>query len=281
MSILRVSNLCKEYPKFTLSGVSFCLEKGTITGLIGRNGAGKSTTLKGLLGLIPTEGEIEYFGLPFAGNEKEIKRKTGYVAGGFDFYKMKTLQVIKKVYSLFYPTWDNGTYDELCREFSLDEKKKVSELSQGMKVKFSLALALSHGAELLILDEPTSGLDPLSREEICDILLALVSERNVTVLFSTHVTSDLTRIADNVVFLSDGKVLLDEPLDVLLDKYVVVTASTKEELASIVPFPIGIKKVKSGFECLAKTNSLHSPIGEKADLDRIMIHLESDKGGIL
>ena len=281
MSIVRITNLRKEYPKFTLNDISFALEKGTVTGLIGRNGAGKSTTLKGMLGLIPTTGEIEYFDKIFAQNEKEIKSKIGYVAGGFDFYKMKTLRTVKNTYSTFYPAWNEDVYSELCRTFALDEKKKINELSQGMKVKFSLALALSHGAELLILDEPTSGLDPLSREEICDILLALVANHGVTVLFSTHVTSDLTRIADNVIFLSDGKVLLDCTLSDLLDKYVVVTANTEEELHSLVPSPIGIKRVKSGFECLAEKASLASDMGEKADLDRIMIHLESNKGGAI
>lgn len=277
MSVLEVSELKKEYPNFTLSGISFTLEKGTITGLVGRNGAGKSTTLKSLLGLISSEGNVRFFDKDFALNETESKQKIGYVAGGFDFYKMKTLKKIASTYSSFYPTWSDDVYQSLLHTFSLDETKKISALSQGMKVKFSLALALSHGAELLILDEPTSGLDPLSREEICDILLSLVTEKEVTVLFSTHVTTDLTRIADRMIFLSDGKILLDEPLSVLEEKYFVVTAGSEEEMFSLTSHPIGIKRVKNGFECLSERSALLSEVGDKADPDRILIHLEIEK----
>ena len=161
MNALTVSNLKKEYPCFHLKEVSFSCRKGRIVGLIGRNGAGKTTILKSIMNLISSEGKIEYFGLPFRKNERLIKQKIGYVSGGFDFYPLKTLRLICKTVSSFYDDWNEQTYREYLERFSLDENKKVHDLSEGMKVKFSITLALSHGAEFLIMDEPTSGLDPL------------------------------------------------------------------------------------------------------------------------
>ena len=201
MNALEVRNLTKVYPDFTLDKVSFCVPRGHIVGLIGRNGAGKSTTIKGILRLIAAEGNIDVFGKDIFKDELTVKQMIGYVGGGFRYYPMNTLSAIRKAYAPFYPTWDQGKYEKFLAQFGLSEKKKVKELSEGMKVKFALALALSHGAKLLIMDEPTSGLDPLSREEFCDIILQLVREEGVSVLFSTHITSDLMRIADDIVYI--------------------------------------------------------------------------------
>lgn len=191
MNALEVKELKKVYPEFTLDKVSFCVQQGHISGLIGRNGAGKSTTIKGILRLINAEGRVSAFGKDFLKEEMAVKQMIGYVGGGFRYYPMNTLVAIRKAYAPFYPTWNQSKYEKFLSQFELIESKKVKELSEGMKVKFALALALSHGAKLLIMDEPTSGLDPLSREEFCDIILQLVREEGVSVLFSTHITSDL------------------------------------------------------------------------------------------
>lgn len=191
MNALEVKELTKVYPSFALDKVSFCVPQGHISGLIGRNGAGKSTTIKGILRLIAAEGNVAVFGRDIIKDEMEVKQIIGYVGGGFRYYPMNTLAAIRKAYAPFYPTWDQDKYEKFLAQFGLSERKKVKELSEGMKVKFALALALSHGAKLLIMDEPTSGLDPLSREEFCDIILQLVREEGVSVLFSTHITSDL------------------------------------------------------------------------------------------
>lgn len=207
MSILEVKNLYKQYPAFFLDRVSFTLEAGKITGFIGRNGAGKTTTLKCLLNFVhPDEGEISFFGKNFLENELEIKQKIGFVSGGISYYPRKKLKLIAKVTKSFYANWDDHAYREYMSLFELDENKTPAELSAGMKVKFSLALAMSHGAKLLLLDEPTSGLDPVSRDELLDVFLEL-AKRGATILFSTHITSDLDKCADHIIYLKSGRVV--------------------------------------------------------------------------
>ena len=209
MEIAELKNVCKTYPAFRLRDVSFSLERGRIIGFIGRNGAGKTTTIKSMLNLIHTDsGEISYFGLPLQGHETEIKQRIGYSTGTVSWYPRKAIGEIIEITRSFYPGWD----EEACRRymtlFGLEENKKPIELSEGMKVKFNLLLALSHRAEILILDEPTSGLDPFSRDELLELFTTL-KEHGVTILFSTHITSDLERCADNIVYISQGAIRAD------------------------------------------------------------------------
>ena len=160
MQILKLDGLCKQYPAFRLENVSFSMEAGTIMGLIGRNGAGKTTTLKSMLHLVhPDAGTVTICGLDMDKDEREIRSRIGFVSGGASYYQRKRLRELTDVTKRFYPGWDDGHYARLVRQFSLDESKRVCELSEGMKVKYQLAAAMSHRAELLILDEPTSGLD--------------------------------------------------------------------------------------------------------------------------
>ena len=206
MSIVEIKNLKKEYPLFLLDNVSFNLEAGRITGFAGRNGAGKTTTIKSMLNLIhPDSGEITCFGMPLNGHEAEIKRRIGYSTGTISWYPRKKLKDIAAVTRSFYPNWDESAYGKYLKQFQLDENKTPLELSEGMKVKFNLLLALSHRAELLILDEPTSGLDPFSRNELLDIFMALRDD-GVAVFFSTHIISDLEKCADDLVYISGGKI---------------------------------------------------------------------------
>ncbi len=206
MGIVEVSGLCKAYPAFRLKEVSFSLEGGKITGFIGRNGAGKSTTIKAMLNLIHADsGNVSFFGMPLWGNEAAIKRRIGYSTGAVCWYPRKTIREILEVTRGFYQSWD----EEACRNyrtlFGLDENKRPMDLSEGMKVKFNLLLALSHRAEVLILDEPTSGLDPFSRDELLE-LFGTLKERGVTILFSTHITSDLERCADSILYIRKGEI---------------------------------------------------------------------------
>ncbi|MGN0804104.1 MAG: ABC transporter ATP-binding protein [Candidatus Coproplasma sp.] len=279
MEALTVKNLTKQYPRFKLDGVSFSVGEGRVAGLIGRNGAGKSTTIKGILRFISAEGSVEIFGKSAFLDEEGVKQIIGYVGGGFRYYPLKTLLSVRKAFSAFYPEWNEEKYQRYLTEFALDESKKVKELSEGMKVKFSLALALSHGAKLLIMDEPTSGLDPLSREEFCDIILSLVREEGVSVLFSTHITSDLERIADDIIYISDGKVLADGELNELKNKYLSARFSSKEEAQRFNA--IGVKCVKGGYEGLILNDgSAPTEIDtQPATLDEIMIHIEQAKKG--
>ncbi len=206
MHIVELKGVCKTYPAFRLRDVSFSLESGKITGFIGRNGAGKTTTIKSMLNLIHTDsGEISFFGLPLCGHEREIKQRLGYSTGTVSWYPRKAIREIAAVTKSFYPSWDDEAYRRYLTLFGLDESKRPIELSEGMKVKFNLLLALSHRAEVLILDEPTSGLDPFSRDELLRLFLTL-KEHGVTILFSTHITSDLERCADNIVYISGGEI---------------------------------------------------------------------------
>lgn len=207
-AVLCVQGLCKHYPGFTLDHVSFSLAPNHIMGLIGKNGAGKSTTLKSILNMVsPESGSVKIIEKDFYQYEKECKQRIGVVFGGIDFYPLKKLSSITAVTQKFYTDWDQEQYQKYIKRFALDERKKFKELSNGMKVKYLLTLALSHHAELLILDEPTSGLDPVSREELLYIFRQIVKNENCSILFSTHITSDLDKCADDITYIQGGRVL--------------------------------------------------------------------------
>lgn len=206
--LLKAEHLYKQYPGFTLQDISFSVKPGRIMGLIGKNGAGKSTTLKSILNMVrPTSGTVTMLGKDFFRCEKECKQKIGVVFGGTDFYPLKKLSSITAVTRQFYPDWDQKKYESYLTQFDLDETKQFRSLSSGMKVKYLLALALSHDAQLYILDEPTSGLDPVSRDELLHIFIRIVRDKKRAVLFSTHITSDLDRCADDITYIQNGHVL--------------------------------------------------------------------------
>ncbi|MBR6725600.1 MAG: ABC transporter ATP-binding protein [Clostridia bacterium] len=207
MKVLKVDNLSKVYPFFELKNVSFSVEKGSIMGFIGRNGAGKTTTLKAIMNMVHASGgNVEFFGLDMSKNEREIKKRIGYAGGAIDYYKRKKIKKLLDITSRFYDNWDSDVCKKYMTLFSLNENKTPSELSEGMKVKLNLTIALSHGAELLILDEPTSGLDPVSRAELLEIFKRL-KERGISILFSTHITSDLDQCADEITYIREGEIV--------------------------------------------------------------------------
>ncbi len=217
--MVKVQNLVKEYPAFRLDNVSFNLESGKITGFIGRNGAGKTTTIKSMLNLVhPDSGEIYYFGKPLKGNESEIKGHIGYSTGTVNWYPRKKIRDIVAAEKLFYKSWDEEAYRRYLSLFKLDENKTPLELSEGMKVKCNLLLALSHKAELLILDEPTSGLDPFSRDELLDIFTSLKNQ-GVSVFFSTHIISDIEKCADDIIYISEGRIAAAMPKNEFTDNF--------------------------------------------------------------
>lgn len=208
MNALEIEGLRKCYPGFTLQDVSFTLRQGTIMGLIGKNGAGKTTILKSILNLIPTDGgRVEILGMPSPERELECKAKLGVVLGGVDFYRDKKLSAITDVTKRFYSNWDEVAYRRYMEEFSVDPDKRVKELSAGMKVKYLIALALSYHAELFLFDEPTSGLDPVSRDELLTLFRALTADGSRSILYSTHITSDLEKCADTITYIKEGRLL--------------------------------------------------------------------------
>ena len=278
MSILEVKNLCKKYPGFELKNVSFTLESGKITGFIGKNGAGKSTTINSLLNFVhPDSGEINFFGKNFVGNEIEIKQKIGFVSGGINYYPSKKLKTITSVTKSFYNNWDDVAYRKYMEEFKLDENKTPNQLSDGMKVKYALALALSHNAELLILDEPTSGLDPVARDNLLDVFMA-ICEGGKTIFFSTHITSDLDKCADNIIYIQKGKILADSGICEFVDGYKTVNFAEDQINTENRSLLIGAKRSKKGMCAIVKSENAEK-IGidcQKADLESIMIHLEKE-----
>lgn len=278
MSILEVSGLRKNYPTFSLGPLSFALSSGQIIGFIGRNGAGKTTTLKSLLGFLhPDAGSIRFFEREFQGNETDLKQIIGYISGGFDFYPTKKLKTITAVTRSFYTRWDEHTYRRCLEKFSLDENKTPTKLSAGMKVKYALTLALSYGAELLILDEPTSGLDPVSRDELLDLFLDL-KEQGVTILFSTHIISDLDRCADRILYLKNGKLYADDEMGAFVSAYRLVTMTPAEYSKNDPSLLIGSKRQKDGYTALVAASRVTAVAGmvSPVDSETVMIHLEKE-----
>ncbi len=278
MSVLTVQNLCKRYPAFTLENVSFSLATGKITGFIGRNGAGKTTTLKSLMNFVhPDSGTIAFFGKSFTDNELEIKQRIGFVSGGVDYYSKSRIRTITSVTRRFYDRWDDDAYHGYLEQFDLDEAKTPAQLSAGMKVKYALALALSHNAELLILDEPTSGLDPISRDDLLDVFLGL-RDRGITILFSTHITSDLDKCADNIFYIREGRIVADSSMDRFVASYKVAHFGPDGPDDHVKPLLIGIKRMRDGYSALIKTEhaGLFPNGATDADLEAIMVHMEKE-----
>jgi ABC-2 type transport system ATP-binding protein len=217
---LEIRNLRKEYPGFTLRDVSFALPPGAIMGLIGPNGAGKTTVIKLILNIVRrTAGEVRVLGLDNLASEAAAKSRTGFVLDESPFIGYLKVGAIGSVIAPFYATWDAGRFRELCREFELPRGRRVNALSRGMKMKLALAVALSHSAGLILLDEPTSGLDPVFRRELLERLSGLIQDGRTSVLFSTHITSDLERVADYITCLKDGELLFSSTRDEILDNW--------------------------------------------------------------
>ena len=335
MQILKLDGLCKQYPAFRLENVSFSMEAGTIMGLIGRNGAGKTTTLKSMLHLVhPDAGTVTICGLDMDKDEREIRSRIGFVSGGASYYQRKRLRELTDVTKDFYPGWDGERYARLVRQFSLDERKRVCELSEGMKVKYQLAVAMSHKAELLILDEPTSGLDPVSRDELLeyvelqeriddkvqnlsggmkrrlmiaralvhepkllildeptsgldpvsrdellDTFLTLCEQEGVSILFSTHITSDLDACADTITYIQSGRVAVSGKKQALTGAYLSVQGPDAACGAALRARLIGARSHKGELDALIRAEDAGLAAGlavSPANLEQIMVHLERE-----
>jgi ABC-2 type transport system ATP-binding protein len=278
MEILKVENLCKKYKKFTLNNVSFQLETGYIMGFIGRNGAGKTTTLKSMLNLVHADGgQVTVLGQDFFINELACKQKIGFMFGGIDYYPKEKIKNIAGVVKRFYTEWDDNLFKDYLERFELDPDKKADQLSDGMRVKFALALALSHGARLLILDEPTSGLDPVSRDDLLGLFQELIEDGDKSILFSTHITSDLEKCADFITYIKDGEIIASTEMDTFLDDYRIVSGTKAQLVSDMDNLLIGCRPNAFGFSAMIRKSNLAAAAqlaAAPADLDAIMIHLE-------
>ncbi len=225
--ILKIENLEKNYPSFSLKKVSFSVQPGEIMGFIGRNGAGKTTTLKCIMNLVHHDGgSISAFGTDMTENELANKQRIGFALSELNYYPNRTIKQLMNVTKRFFKNFDEKRFAEVCKFFNLDMNKKLEELSSGMKVKYSVAVALSHKAELLILDEPTSGLDPVSRDEILDIFRQIVKNKDRAILFSTHITSDLDKCANSITYIHEGEILYTGTKKGFVDSYLYVRDET-------------------------------------------------------
>ncbi|WP_214630279.1 ABC transporter ATP-binding protein [Paenibacillus agaridevorans] len=275
MLALDIKNLNKKYEHFQLKDVSFQLEKGYIMGFIGANGAGKTTTIKSILNLSRMDGgEINILGKNMTEHEVELKQEIGSAFGDINFYTRSKIKTLTNVIKPFYRNWDDDTYYKYLKKFNLIEDKKIAELSTGMKVKYSLTLALSHGAKLLILDEPTSGLDPAARDNLLDIFQELVQDGEISILFSTHITSDLEKCADYITYIHNGQIINSAEKEEFVDAYRLLNGK-KEQLDLFKDRLIAYKINSFGFTGLIHTKDFDPSVDVKfavPNLEEIMIY---------
>ena len=278
MNILQVENLSKTYPTFKLDNVSFSLEKGYIMGFIGRNGAGKTTTLKSMLKFVhPDCGNVSINGFDIEKDEFAVKNSIGFVSGLDGFYNSKKIKQVTDITKKFFSNWSDETYKNLLEKFNLDENKFIKNLSAGMKVKYQLAIAMSHDARLLILDEPTSGLDPVSRDELVILFQDYVADGEHSILFSTHVISDLEKCADYITYIKKGKILDSCDVVSFKEKYLLVNGKKEDLTDELKSKLIGLHEHNFGFEgmILKSDKDLFAKCEiTQPSMEEIMVHTE-------
>ncbi|MCL2736704.1 MAG: ABC transporter ATP-binding protein [Propionibacteriaceae bacterium] len=280
---LEIQNLCKSYPGFKLDSVSFALPMGKIMGFVGQNGAGKTTTIRTILNMATRDsGEVHVFGLDNIADELAIKQELGAVFDEIFFVDSWRIREVEKVVRGFYRGWDTALFAQFLDEFELTTGKRVRELSRGMKMKLMLAVAMSHGAKLLILDEPTSGLDPVARDELLDILQRYISDGERSVFFSTHITSDLERVAEYITVIEHGKIFYTGTKDGLLDHFLIIRGDRSALTADLTGQIIGAATTSVGFTGMIRASDATGlPPGLETvtpTIDEILVHIS--KGGI-
>jgi len=281
-TLLELKNVNKKYPKFSLKDVNFEVKTGQIVGFIGRNGAGKTTTLKGIMGLVHFDsGNVITFGKEMKEHELQAKQDIGFTLSEISYYPDKRVNQIVNVTSRFYKNFSKERFNKLCEHFNIDTNKKIRELSSGMKVKYSLAVALSYDAKLLILDEPTSGLDPISRDEILDLFKSIVKNDSRAILFSTHITSDLEKCASDIVYIHDGEIKYAGSKDNYVNRFVLVYGN-KSLLEKYDDKIIAYKLDDDSLEAMINKDDLKVFKDEKiktkeCDLETTMVMLERGK----
>ena len=281
---IEVRNLTKEYENFKLENVSFNVGKGTIMGFIGENGAGKSTTIRAILNLIKKDnGLITVLGKEINRNEKGIKNELGIVLNDGNFNEKLNVKAINKIMKNIYKRWDDDVFYKYIEKFNIDTSKKIEEFSKGMKMKLSIAIALSHKAKILILDEATSGLDPVARDEVLDILMEFIQNEENSILMSSHITSDLEKIVDYITFIHNGKIIFSENKDKLIYDMGVVKCTEKQFKTIEVQDRMFYKKGIFNYEVLIDNRDEFSKkypslVINNSNLEEIMLfYIKGDK----
>lgn len=275
---IEISGVTKKYSGFTLDNISFNVPKGSIMGFIGQNGAGKTTTIRSMLNIIGIdEGEIKLLGLDHLKNEQEIKERIAVVFDELPFHDVFNPKDMARIFEGIYPEWDNAVYTQYLESFELPTKKKIGEFSKGMKMKLQIACALSHKAELLVMDEATTGLDPVVRDEILHIFMEYLQDGERSILMSSHITSDLEKIADSVTFIDKGKLLISGYKDDILESHGILKCD-RGELGNIAPEDIvSVRMNTYGAEVMLHNRQSASykysgAIIDPASLDDIMLY---------
>lgn len=273
---IKISNLKKEYKNFLLDNISFSVPSGYVCGFIGENGAGKTTTLKLMLNMVLKDGgDVEILGR--SNSDISVKEDLGILFDQPYFQEDWTPLDVEKIMGLFYKKWDSQAYHTHLKKFDLSPKQKFKTLSRGMKMKLGLAVTLSHDAKLLLLDEPTSGLDPVMRDEMLDILRDYMVEENRSVFFSTHITSDLEKIADYIIYIHKGKIVYSGLKDELTEKYCLIRGGNGDLPKTKRNKILGLREHIGGFEGMLDVSEVggfpSSVILETASLDDIMVHM--------
>ncbi|MDF1509005.1 ABC transporter ATP-binding protein [Robertmurraya sp. DFI.2.37] len=283
-NVVELKNVTKKFKGFSVENINLDVKQGFVTGFIGANGAGKSTTIKMIMNLLkPDAGEVKLFGMDYRTHEKEIKERIGFVYDGNVFFEGLNLKDIKRIVGPAYKRWDNQVFDHYIDQFELPLNKAIKTFSKGMQMKASLALALSHHAELIIMDEPTAGLDPIFRRELLALLQELMVDENRTIFFSTHITTDLDRIADYITFIQGGKIIFNRSVHDVAENYALVKGGIDLlDRDTEKPF-IQVHRAPTGFEALTdNVRAVKETFGdtvviEQASLEDIMYYM---KGGV-
>ncbi len=267
---LEITNLSKDYGDFRLDNVSFTLPTGFIMGLIGPNGAGKTTIIKIIMNLVRKQGgEIKIFGQDHRKCEVEVKKRIGFVYDTPNYYEHLNLKQLKNVFSPFYENWDDAVFNDLVSRFELPLNKSIKKFSKGMSMKASIAIALSHNADFLIMDEPTSGLDPVVRREFLDLLRELMQDENKSILFSSHVTTDIEQAADYITYVNKGKIVFSKTKDDVFEQYAMVKGGNDLLDNDTRKSFVAIRSSEFGFEGLTSdVTSSKRLFGEKAIYER-------------
>lgn len=283
-NVIEVNQLSYHVKNLSLQDVNFNVRKGYITGFIGANGSGKTTIIRILMGLLKEEaGDIKIFGKSLTSDPVTIKNKIGFVYSELYMYENWNVKTIESVVSKFYIEWDHNLFTNYLKEFKLPYKQKIKQFSTGMKMKLSLAIALSHHAELYILDEPTAGLDPVVRNEVLEILQRELIDENKTVFFSTHIITDLEKIADYIVYLKEGSIWINESVDTMINEYKVIKGDQSildDELKDLL---INLKITNTGFSALTKHAQTfkelfgNSVVIETPSIEEIMVRIEKNE----
>lgn len=280
---IEIHKLCKNYKDFSLNNISFSLPMGHIMGFVGQNGAGKTTTIRLILNMIAREsGEIKIFGLDNVNDEQIIKQDIAVVFDDIYFVDSWKVREVEKSIKRFYSNWSSKLFNQYISSFNLPIDKKVKELSRGMKMKLMLAVALSHEAKLLIFDEPTSGLDPVARNELLEILSKYIADSKKSILFSTHITSDLEKIAEYITLIDHGNIFYSGTKDDLLESFCIVRGGPHDLTDALKKKIIGLTTNIAGFAGLLPTSEMKhlAPeiVTETPSIDEILISISKGEG---